>query len=390
MTINKEKLISLLVDKTDQDREQIEQQLSELINRIKKAAEAGKSFEIEGFGTFTMEEGVLHFEPSSTLETEINNRYAGMKPIELIGAFKEPGGGDIPDVSTGSEEEGDIWGIEKEADSDVSASGEAEEAEHEKVSEDPANEEKAGEAKPTPEDIIKRAEELAGKKTVAEEKEPGPSGQPIGMQISASAGDGEKEKNEEDPIGRFLVAAVVVLTIGIAGWFTYDMGFLSTSSSKSANNASTMPPAVQQQEPSDVGTNAGENDSPPNGENPSQSQEEELMTSDEVTNNADDGQVQEEVGDGSPYGLFETADADANVSGGYTIVVHSLRRQYQAAAIRDRLNEEGYRTVISEATVNGETYFRVGVGRFENVADALEAVAQLPDIYKDNHFIRRI
>lgn len=379
MTINKEKLISLLVDKTEQDREQIEQQLSELINRIQKAAEAGKSFEIEGFGTFTMQEGILHFEPSGTLETEINNRYAGMKPIELIGAFKEPGGGEIPDVSAGTEEDDDVWGIKNEADPDVSASEEAEEDEDEEVYEDPAIEEKAEEEKPAPEDIIKRAEELAGKKTVAEEKEPGPSAQPVEMRTSASAGDIE----EEDPIGRFLVAAVVVLTIGIAGWFTYDMAFLGGSSSATANEASSTPPAAQQQQSSAVETGAGEN-----GENPSPPQEEELMTSDEVINNADEGQGQEEVGDGSPYGLYGTTDA--NVTGGYTIVVHSLRRQQQAALIRDRLNEEGYRTVLSEATINGETYFRVGLGRFESVADAQEAVAQLPDIYKDNHFIRRI
>ncbi len=99
MIIDKEQLISLLIDKTGLDATEVEDQLTELINRIQQAAQEDKSFEIEGFGTFNMEEGTLQFEPSDTLETEINNKYAGMKPIELIGAFKEPEGDEVPEIT---------------------------------------------------------------------------------------------------------------------------------------------------------------------------------------------------------------------------------------------------------------------------------------------------
>ncbi|MDX1617791.1 MAG: SPOR domain-containing protein [Balneolaceae bacterium] len=89
MTIDREQLIQLLVSKTGFEREKVETQLSELINRIQKAAREGKSFEIEGFGTFSLDEDELKFEPADELETEVNHKYAGMEPIELIGAYDD-------------------------------------------------------------------------------------------------------------------------------------------------------------------------------------------------------------------------------------------------------------------------------------------------------------
>ncbi len=383
MTINKEKLISLLVEKTEQDREQVEEQLSELISRIQKAAGEGKSFEIEDFGTFTMQEDMLHFEPNDKLETEINNRYAGMKPIELIGAFKEPDGGEIPDVSDGTDEDNEVWGIEKEADSEPEKPERDDE-----VYETPGIEEDV-EEEPTPQVIIERAEKLAEKQTLAEESKPRQAAQSEEVLTSGADDRKEKKDKEQDPIGRFLVAAVVVLSIGIAGWFTYDLGLFGGNDSTPANETSSSPPVAQQQETNPDRSNDAADDEPPQSEeSASGSQEEELIPEDEVTTNADESRAQEESGDGSPYGLYGTADS--NITGGYTIVVHSLRRQQQAAAMRERLNEEGYRTILSEASINGETYFRVGIGQFESVASAQEAVAELSDNYKDNHFIRRI
>lgn len=382
MTINKEKLISLLVEKTEQDREQVEEQLSELIGRIQKAAGEGKSFEIEGFGTFTMQDDMLHFEPSDRLETEINNRYAGMKPIELIGAFKEPDGGEIPDVSVsaGSEEDNDIWGIDKEPGLEL-----------EESEEDPAvfetsdtEEEEVEEKEPATQELYNRAESiLTEKQTAVEEMKPEPA-----VQLSSKDDEKDKSTKEADPIGRFLVAAVVVLSIGIGGWFIYDFGLIGGGNS-TTNDVSASPPIAQQQESStDRADVVPDDESPQAGENSPGSEEEELISEEEVTNNVDNTGTQEENEDSSPYGLYGTANSE--VTGGYTIVVHSLRQQQKAAAMRDRLNEEGYRTVLSEASINGETYYRIGIGQFENVANAQKAAAGLPDNFKNNHFIRRI
>jgi nucleoid DNA-binding protein len=84
MTIDRTKLVELLVEKTSLAREEVAVQLDQLIERIIDAAERGKALEIKEFGLFFFDqEGELKFEPSEELSTEISFKYAGMKPVEL-------------------------------------------------------------------------------------------------------------------------------------------------------------------------------------------------------------------------------------------------------------------------------------------------------------------
>lgn len=376
MTIDKEKLISLLVDKTGLEEEQVEDQLSELISRIQQAAESGKSFEIEGFGTFRMDNDTLHFEPSDRLETEINNRYAGMKPIELIGAFKEPDADEIPDAPETAENDDDIWGLQKEKEI-----AEPEPPATEKTP-DPAATEEA----PVPPADSKGIPGMpAEEKTPAEEVVTAKKTTETGKKKTKKPA---AKKKEEDPIGRFLVAAVVVLAVGVGGWFVYDLGFRNETDTV-ADTRTSSPTLTLQQEPSSGSTEREEDEqeSVSSEEEDSESREE-LNSGNEVPNNPENQGTEEDDDGNSPYGLYGTADD--NITDGYTIVVHSLRSRQQADAMQSKLNREGYRIVVSEATINGEIYYRVGVGQFESVARAQQAVAELPDNYKDNHFIRRI
>jgi len=62
MTIDRDELINLLVEKTGMNRDEIEKQLSELTSRIMDAANRGKALEIKGFGLFYFDEdGELTF-----------------------------------------------------------------------------------------------------------------------------------------------------------------------------------------------------------------------------------------------------------------------------------------------------------------------------------------
>src|SRR5699024_3008481 len=90
MNINKKQLISFISERTGMNRSEADDQLEKLIEHIRQVEEDENSFHIEGFGTFTAVQDRLEFSPTDVLETEINNRYAGMKPIELIGAYKVP------------------------------------------------------------------------------------------------------------------------------------------------------------------------------------------------------------------------------------------------------------------------------------------------------------
>lgn len=76
--------------------------------------------------------------------------------------------------------------------------------------------------------------------------------------------------------------------------------------------------------------------------------------------------------------------------GGYTIVVHSLQSMERAEKNRQRLEEKGFRTLINKAQVRGTTYFRVGIGQFESVNQAMQAMSDIPERYRENNFIKRI
>jgi len=439
MIIDKEDLITQLTDKTGLDQEQIQEQLSQLVQRIQQAAEEGKAFEIEGFGTFELEEGNLQFTPNDTLETEINNKYAGMKPIELIGAFKEPEGDIVPEVDEEEESVEGVWGFDEEElseeeipepeaeaesekepaadfdreqperesteteplESDKKTEQEAVEAEIELDQEDEQPEYEEPQAPVTSEEIEAEAE--SGEQGSEEEFEIFETNQKdaessAGSKPESAAASGAK-KNEkastasketeevDDPIGRFLMVAVIVLALGIGGWLVYDYGVFSGGNGNTgANSMETAQPQVpvQQsgetqkdisQQPETNPENSGDN-SEPNG--PAQ------VTNQGEQEKATPPQEQPQ----SPYGLH--GQLNQNIDGGYTIVLHSIRSMSRAENIRSGLKEEGYRTLINEAEVAGTMYYRVGVGQFQTVNAALEAAQKLPAPYKNDHFIKRI
>lgn len=84
MKIDKERLVELLVEKTGMNRESVEEQLAQLVERILDAARRGKALEIKEFGMFYFDQdGNLKFDVADELSTEISFRYAGMSPLVL-------------------------------------------------------------------------------------------------------------------------------------------------------------------------------------------------------------------------------------------------------------------------------------------------------------------
>ena len=382
MTIDKEQLISLLEEKTGLEREQVETQLSELIGRIQKAAEENKTFEVEGFGTFSMEDGSLQFEPEGTLETEINNKYAGMKPIELIGAFKEPENDEeVPEVNMSEAGSDDIdtedkWAFDADATEKEKEKQEIEgtasdkeldeeEPETEKISgsEEVVKEEEQQDAEEVFDAVFGRTDEEPGKQQSAKEPEP--------------AEDIEKEE-PRDPIGTIIVAVVVVLVVGVGGWLIYDFGL----SGMTNNEMSTTSPQPTE-------TIAPTDDNTQSEEQPDQGEEGmELEQSSAVSTGEEDAESTSTTRQQNGYGLM--GEPNQAITNGYTIVVHSLRDQQQAEQNRQQLQEAGYRALISQAQVEGSTYYRVGIGQFETVSDAQQAIGDIPKRYRDNNFIKRI
>lgn len=366
MIIDKEQLIYLLVDKTGLEQEQVKGQLSKLIKRINRAAEEGKRFEVEGFGTFSVEKGALEFTPEDTLQTEINNKYAGMKPIELIGAFKKPEEDEIPDIAAGSA--GDKgWTFDEQAagaDADTEMDDDLEKKPLQEVEDMPEQESASEEAQEDFEKLISK--ETAATEFASDEKN----------KSKKQDEDPPKEEEEkEDPIGRLLVAAVVVITLGVSGFLIYDLGLLGKDSGSSVayTQAEEQPQNMQTSENVAISANDSKDRSEPD-------EPEEVGTPEDNPESSENIQ--------STYGL--KGEFNPATNNGYTIVVHSLRSLEQAESNRQPLQESGYRTVINQANVQGTTYYRVGIGQFETIGAAQEAIDQIPEPYQSNNFIKRI
>ncbi|HEX6982958.1 MAG TPA: SPOR domain-containing protein [Balneolaceae bacterium] len=359
MAIDKDQLISLLVEKTGSGPEDVDRQLSQLIFRIRNAAEQGKSFEIEGLGTFNLENDQLQFTPDDVLETEINNKYTGMKPIELIGAFKgaDVDAGDIeitgpPPVErpkTEAEIEKERWSFDE-----TSA---AEQARIEKAVFGKTFDDADEEIPEAPSETVEAPEAVE------------PKGDPVVRKQEAVP------ESDEDPIGKVLTVAAVALVLAVAGWLIYEWGFTGSYTMSDQNSLQnqtvqtrTSPREVQVSTVDVTGGQAAD------GSEPIQSAGVTL---------GDDEAISEPP---SRYGL--TGEINNSISTGYTIVVHSLNLE-KARAIKEMLHAEGFRVMIMDAVVNGSTYYRVGLGQFPSIEAAQQASNQLPEKFQNDNFIKR-
>lgn len=365
MIIDKDQLTELLSDKTGLDRERVESQLSELIKRVNKAADEGKSFEIEGFGTFSKKEGELQFTPVEMLETEINNKYAGMKPIELIGAFKRSEGEEIPEMAGASEKrEEKVWSFDEDA--------------AQKDAREPASEEELPEEAAEPVYADEKAQEefetlISGDRETGERCE----GESIPPAEERKAASPSQREGEPDPLGKVLVAVVIFLVIGVGGFLVYDMGLLAGNSSGSSSvttNQSIERSQIASGSKNVTGSATSKDDSEP-------AQPDGVVTKEESRAPSKEEQQ-------PSYGL--KGKVNGAIPNGYTIVVHSLRNREQAKVNRQALEEQGYRAVISRANVQGVTYYRVGLGQFKTVQAAQKAINRIPEQFRSSNFIKRI
>lgn len=91
----------------------------------------------------------------------------------------------------------------------------------------------------------------------------------------------------------------------------------------------------------------------------------------------------------SSYGLM--GPEDQMLEGAYTIVLHSITDWERANREVELLKEEGFKATLWDVVLdNNRTWWRIGVGQFQTVSAALEAVQELPQTYQERNFIIRI
>ncbi len=89
---------------------------------------------------------------------------------------------------------------------------------------------------------------------------------------------------------------------------------------------------------------------------------------------------------GANYGLYgEVKLLNGKV---FSIIIHSLPSQISAQEQCNEIRVLDIRCFVSEATSpQGRTTYRVGIGQFESIESASQAVVELPEPYKSRNFI---
>lgn len=383
MTIDRDELINLLVEKTDMDRSSIEKQLDELTKRILDAAKRGKALEIKGFGLFYFDEtGDMTFRVSDQLDSEINFSHAGMEPVEIEppkqGAASSSTNlplkkedtketlpakkleADKPKKTGETADADDIFGIGK------TLSGETDSDKEDR--DGPADSEPFGklfqegsdvEPEPKPKEKVKKAGTAAKKSSTS----PSP-----------------KKKaavKKRDPMN-------VIIMVVLGGVFLFAAYFVFTEFLEPPEQGE--PETAQQQDievedpPVTAERDVTEATEP---EEPEAEQVPEPQNDPEPLDDPID-----EVTTTDPYGLYgDLADTEGTV---YTIVVHSLGSQSVANRTADELRADGFRISIRETNVDGETYYRVGIGQFPTIREAQQEASTLPEPYNNQNFIQRL
>lgn len=369
MKIDRKQLISLLAEKSGLDEQKAASQLDSLVERIREAAEEGKSFEVEDFGTFTVEDEELLFDPSETLQTEINQKYEGMKPIELMGAYREAG---TPgEFTEGSEQvvEADEPGDDRRDRIKARAEKARKEAEHRA---------RSGEDLP-PSDAEAPAAEAETEETVEE----------TGDTAFSQTGDSPlSQKRSREPLSaltsRIISIGAILIVFTAGAWMAWDAGWFG-------GDADTQQPMLQQpdnrpsmsQEPPPDADSPEDEQAAAEGDAADVSEQsgQETVSGDEEGIGGED-----EPAPSVEYGL--RGEFNPEPESFYTIVVHSIMERERSDEMAGELREDGYRVVVRTATVDGTEYWRVGIGQFESVSSAQQSAADLPEPYRSEHFIR--
>lgn len=381
MTIDREELINLLVEKTGMTRKNVEQQLDDLSSRIMDAANRGKALEIKGFGLFYFDEGGdLTFRASDQLDSEINFSHAGMEPVEIqppksgsVSSVKElpsekeeepklPAEDDnteTPVEADEADDPDDVFGIGKT----LSGLDAAKDDEHADESEPFKKlfQEEPGDVKPEPKpkEKISKAGTAPAKKTATSDS------------VKKKAAD-----KSRDPIN-------TIIFVVLAGVFLFAAYFLFTE----ILIPSQQPETTQQQD--DIELEDPPVDAEPDVTDATEPDEPEAEQVPEPENEPEplDYPV-DEVTTTDPYGLYgEITDTEGRV---YTIVVHSLRDRNVANETADELRTDGFRISVSERVVDGQTYYRVGIGQFPTIREAQQEATTLPDPLNNQNFIQRL
>jgi hypothetical protein len=430
--MNSNDLIALLVQKLSIDEEQAEGMVSEWIQHLGAELSTNGQADIPGIGSLILEGSKLHFELDPGFAMEVNYKYLGMKPIVIsddinIG-LKEPeveedsvlepnDTAEMDEVPPSEEvivDEGASDDEEEvQADEDFEPEGEEDEeteseeidSEHQGEEAEPEQIEEPDEAEPEQSEELEQSEESEEESEELDEA----TKARIARRTAALRSTRKEKKSNNIPLwvglGVILIAAIV------AGWQFYLQPVLQnpTSLVGSSEELSTVIPGVDSLQSADQRVSQ-----PISEENQQVDQQEEALSQNlanevqespapaaeeaVVSSNKKDSVVSAPLNATSPnnippgqpkYGLTGVVNSQAN--DGYTLVLFSLSNRQSAMEKYQLYRDQGYRSLVSPVT--SERYglmWRVSIGQFATVNEALSAAEELPTEFAKDYFITKI
>ena len=400
MKILHEDFVDLLASAMGSDKGEASQALSKWVAAVVKEIEENGSYYAAGLGTFRKEKGKLLFQPDETLSLEVNHKFAGMSSIEV-----SPPQSTTPEESDEKSDEqvdtekkevpwtpDDEEGVEDELEKDETVpdyTSEEEESEIEEQEDETASEQD--------DEVTWDYEEESVEEPGKEEEtdvayKPGDI-RPIGVSRSTGHGDGGDRTRKSQRQGSFsdklvwFVPVAAILIAAILLFFHFDGLRLDRKHSEGpAVVQEKMPVSIPDEEEDTV---AHEIAPSPEAVDEIPAETEEELSLDPVLDD-DTAPADEVIADLIlPYGL--KGPEDEVLIGAYTIVLHSVRNERKSEIEKKKLEDQGFKATRWPAEhPGGGTTWRVGVGQFQNVSDAEQAVDELPEPYRSNNFIIRI
>ena len=417
-------LISLLVQKLGIDEQEAQGMVSDWIQHLGSELSTSGKANLPGIGTLLLDDGKIQFELDPGFAMEVNYRYLGMKPIvvsdDINIGLKEPEAEDDPEVETVDEEVVQADELEEGSREDtvedtVGAIVDADEEFEDEVTEtaettedevtETAEVEKAGEESGDDDEVDDREDEVETEMGEVDEEEETDEEQESDDEESRDADDDDElEEPEEldeatkERIARRTAAlrstrkekksinlplwagvGVIIIAAIVAGWQFYLRPVVQN-------------PAVLVGSSENVAPTVSDEDSllveipdllPSTKEEVPEVKDTIVSAPLHVTS------AKNIPADQPKYGLMGVVDSRAN--NGYTLVLFSLSNRQNAMEKYQLYKDQGYRSLISP--VNSERYglmWRVSIGQFATVNDALSAASELPNDLSNDYFITKI
>ncbi len=365
----------LLAERLNISEERTRSLLKSMLQELRRRAES-EGVQLSELGTFREEEGTLTFVPSDSLRRRVNHQFEGLSPEDLAAPPSGESDAETPPTLRESPDEADQAdsspeqpppsdepsppeeapdpGPPEDESTPTTESGEQED----EPSSSPASEEPVSPSQ-TPdasEDTTEREEEsIPTLDPIEDENGHGPAADETGPEDDSeeppSPPEEEEQAEEEEPRSFSLIGSLLLIVLlGVVGWFVYSETNLWTSEERTApyeSSETTQPAAPSSKD-------QGSESAPDANEPPDDAQPERYP-------GVKPGDENEQAA--SPPG-----------TGNWTIVVASRTSRAEAEAMTNTYEDRFDNVNVVRGTVNNTTWYRVTVGQYNSEAAAESAL----------------